>query len=434
MTAGLREKPGWAQPGPGPLRRVVAHWRPVVGVLTVLALAGTLTVVVRSLSAPCTTSPVADRAVSDLDVFVRWLDDNDARGYIGEVGWPSGRDSTAWNKVAAAWFDRADDADLWVSVWAAGRWWGASYPMAVYRLSGRSGVPPTAGPQAEVAAAHFRASTSPRGVALPSGSFGAGRDGRPWYSNTRPGLLGRDYYYENAADYESLARSGVQFVRLSLAWERVQPTPGGPLDEREIRRIESSVADAHAAGLAVVLDVHNYADYYVSSGSGRHRRLVLGSPELPTSSLADLWARLARAFRSTPGVLGYGLMNEPTDLAPTVPEGVQVWEDASQRAVDAIRQQGDSHTVLVSGYGGSSPGRWPDLQPRPWIVDPDHAIRYEAHQYFDGTRSGAYSSSYTAETAAAEQSGYGRQACSNPRAVSTPGGASASLSTERRRR
>jgi hypothetical protein len=375
--------------------------------VTTLAIAGLLTVVLRNHTSTCATTPVEDRALSDLGAFTGWLDDNQARGFIGEVGWPSGRDAAAWNHVADAWFDRADAAQLWVTAWGASRWWPGSYRMAVYRLSGRPGVPPVAGPQADVVAAHFSAPGALRGVALPSGSFAAGRDGPAWYSNARPGRLDHDYYYENAGDYQSLARRGVQLVRLSFTWERVQPEPGGPLDPTEVSRIRSSVTDANAAGLAVVLDLHNYGDYYVAAGPGEHRRLVLGSPELPTTALADLWSRLSDAFRRTPGVLGYGLMNEPTDLAPEAADGVRVWQRASQQAVDAIRRQHDQRTVLVSGYGGASPGTWPRLQPRAWIVDPARAVRYEAHQYFDTAHSGGYVLGYDAETAAAEESGYG---------------------------
>jgi hypothetical protein len=412
VTASLSERPRHARPSRRWVRRAARRWRPAAGVLTALAMAGTLTVVLRNHSSTCSTTPVEERSLSDLGAFTRWLDDNQALGYVGEVGWPSGRDAAAWNRVADAWFDRADAAHLWVTAWGASRWWPASYRMALYRLSGRPGVPPVAGPQAAVVTAHFTAGGALRGVALPSGSFAAGRDGPTWYSNARPGRFEHDYYYENAADYESLARRGVQLVRLSFTWERVQPTPGGPLDATEVRRIKASVVDAHDAGLAVVLDLHNYGDYYVSDGPGQHRRLVLGSPELPTSALADLWAKLADTFRRTPGVLGYGLMNEPTDLAPSAAKGVRVWERASQQAVDAIRRQHDQRTVLVSGYGGSSPGTWPQLQPRAWIADPARAVRYETHQYFDAADSGGYALDYGAETVAAQQAGY-RQACTS---------------------
>ena len=406
MTATDLERPRRTKARRLAVRRVVRCWRWVVGATLAVALGVTVLVVVHHRAATC-RSPVVDRALSDLDSFTSWLDDNHVRGYVGEVGWPSGPDAEEWNKVASAWFDRADAAHLWVTVWAAGRWWPASYRMAVYRLSGRPGVPPSSGPQAAVAAAHYAVPGALRGVALPSGSFGAGPDGPSSYSNSRPGRPDREYYYENGDDYRSLADRGVQVVRLSFTWERVQRSLDGPLDAAEIARLRTSVAAAHRAGLAVILDLHNYGDYYRTAGHRSHQRLVLGSPALPAASFADLWGRLARAFRDEPGVLGYGLMNEPSHLARSTHEGVRIWEDASQGAVEAIRLQHDSHLVLVSGYGGASPVTWAVLQPRAWIEDPDHAVRYEAHQYFDAARSGGYALSYADETAAAAASGFG---------------------------
>jgi len=123
--------------------------------------------------------------------------------------------------------------------------------------------------------------------------------------------------------------------------------------------------------------------------------------------LAEIARQPAFVVAVIAGALGYGLMNEPSHLARSTHEGVRIWEDASQGAVEAIRLQHDSHLVLVSGYGGASPVTWAVLQPRAWIEDPDHAVRYEAHQYFDAARSGGYALSYADETAAAAASGFG---------------------------
>jgi hypothetical protein len=361
----------------------------------------------------CAPTPVEARAVADLDAFTGWLRENGARGYVGEVGWPAGKDAAAWNDVASAWFEHADAKQLWVTVWAAGRWWPASYRMAVFRLTGRQGSQPVPGPQAAVVRRHLEQPAALRGLALPSGAFGAGHDGPATYSNTSPGRLGRDYYYEDATDYRQIHRLGADLVRLSFTWERLQPVPGGPLDNRELGRLARSVRAAHAAGLETVLDLHNYGDYYVSDGLGGHRRLVLGTSELPIAVFVDVWRRISRAMQDLPGVLGYGLMNEPTALAPSDTEGADIWERASQQATTAIRSTGDHHTVMVSGYGGSSPGQWRRLHPRAWVKDPDNAVRYEIHQYFDAARSGAYPMTFRQETGAALRAGYGGAACAS---------------------
>lgn len=354
---------------------------------------------------PCTTSPVAAQAVADLRDYTDWLRENHVRGYVGEVGWPGTRDAAQWNQVASTWYDAADRAGLWVTAWAAGRWWPRSYPMTVYRLRGTN-VAPVLGPQATVVQQHHEVPGALRGVDLPSGAFGSGPEGPGWFSNTRLGSYDKDYYYDDASDFAQLAAAGASIVRLSVAWERLQPRLRRPLDPRELTRLGRALDDAQGAGVGVVLDLHNYGDYWVAAPGDRHRRLVLGSRELPAADLADFWRRMSVALRPHTSVVGLGLMNEPTQLASSTTLGVRRWEVASQAVVDALRAAGDQHTLFVSGYGGASPGRWASYQPRAWIHDPLDQIRYEAHQYFDADRTGHYSRSFSEETARARASGY----------------------------
>jgi endoglucanase len=150
----------------------------------------------------------------------------------------------------------------------------------------------------------------------------------------------------------------------------------------------------------VILDLHNYGSYWLHRGD-HAVPLRLGTAALPVTALADFWRRMAVAFRGTSGVTGYGLMNEPRDLSPVERTGAAVWEDASQRTVEAIRGTGDRRLITVAGYGGSAPGDWPARHPRAWIHDPARAVRYEAHQYFDTDGSGHYDLPYARERAAA---------------------------------
>jgi aryl-phospho-beta-D-glucosidase BglC (GH1 family) len=160
--------------------------------------------------------------------------------------------------------------------------------------------------------------------------------------------------------------------------------------------LRASVDAAGRAGLQVVLDCHNYGAYYQRVGSIGMRR-ALGTPQLPSSAFASLWRRLAAAFRSDRAVLGYGLMNEPTDMA-----GPRVWERASQAAVNAIRATGDTHRIFVSAYGWDSVTQFARNHPRgPWIHDAQRSTWYEAHQYFDHDMSAHYRLSFDAEAQSA---------------------------------
>lgn len=357
-----------------------------------------------SADRPCTSSSVQLRELSRLALFTSWLARNNANGYVGEVGWPAGPDADTWNAVASAWYHQADSTGLWVSAWSASQWWPADYPMAAYRLPS-AGSTPWAGPQAAVVAAEGSTDSAVRGVDVPTGAFGTADDGKQGYSNTNPGVYAVDYSYETYAGYQFLATHGIASVRLSFMWERLQPQPGGPLAAKAVEQLRSAVGLAHAAGLDVVLDLHSFGGYWVTVQSVS-TRVPLGSAGLPIADLAQFWGEMSTAMHGVPGVIGYGLMNEPGRLAPLAQDGVRIWEQASQLAVTAIRSLGDNTTILVSGYGGSSPESFVALAPQAWINDPADSIRYEMHQYFDGDRSGHYALTYDQELAAAQDAGY----------------------------
>jgi hypothetical protein len=383
----------------------------------------TVTAKVRSLSAsaPLTVTapapapapapePVAQDAVqrrvrADLKVFTDWLATHGAKGYIGEVGWPNQRpeDVDRWNAVADGWFRDATAAGLTTAVWATGEWWGTGYTNSVYVSSG--GSIGAARPQAAVLE---RQQAARRGINVAGGEFGTpgGTDAVSSFSNRNPGTYDVQYHYDGQASFDYLARRGVTSVRLPFRWERIQPTLGGPLDSAELARLHEAVARAQAAGLTVVLDVHNYGAYYLFDGQRGVRRAI-GSAEVTPAHFADLWRRLSASFKGSSAVVGYGLMNEPVDL-PSV-DGrtpAQVWEAVSQQAVDAIRANRDATEILVPGYLWSPTWRWSTVHPKPWVNDPSGNVRYEAHQYFDHDRSGVYVNTYDNELTRAAQAGF----------------------------
>ncbi|UWP84216.1 glycoside hydrolase family 5 protein [Dactylosporangium fulvum] len=338
---------------------------------------------------------VQARAVAGLANFSGWLRRNHATGFIGEIGWPADRDADQWTGVAEAWYNAADIVGLPVTAWAAGTW-PANYPMAVYRPVAQGQSVDVAGPQAKVIERHGTTPTYLRGVNLAAGSF-ATSEVNGGFGTGNPGLYGQDYTYETPASYTFLAGRGVHLVRLAVNWERLQPRPFGPLDEVEVARVRGALEHARAAGLAVILDLHNYGDYAAGGGSsGQPRMLRLGDDRLPTTALADFWARMSRAA-DNPAVIGLGLLNEPTRLAADGRDGALIWERAAQQAVDAIRSTGDRRAILVSGYIPMGPPSWGQMHPTAWVVDPINRIAYESHAYFDHDGSGHYWMSYADE-------------------------------------
>jgi len=365
-------------------------------VLALVAVAGGVTAAALALrpgdEAASPRDALEAETLAELQVFANWLSRHDVRGYIGEVGWPDDARGEAedWNRLAEAWYDRAEGAALWVTAWAVSGWFAADYPLAVYD-AGPAGLAPSS--QAEVVERRppHRLLT---GVSVAGGEFGTESAS---FSNAAPGIYGQAYRYEPAETFEYLAERGLALVRLPFRWERVQPRLGDALDSAEVSRIATTVARAHAAGLEVVLDLHNYGEYRTADGP-----LRLGG-EISDAQFADTWRRLAVAFGDVPGIAGYGLMNEPAQVQSREQRAERSWESASQAAVSAIRATGDRRTVFVSGYPWGSVHDWPSHHPRPWIIDPADDVRYEAHHYWDGDRSGTYTATYAEELAAARR-------------------------------
>jgi Cellulase (glycosyl hydrolase family 5) len=405
MTAVGTETPGTGgEPStrpPGTHRATARAGRrrrlPIVTGLIALLAAGTLVavpkVIGRDAGQVCGDDALQAEAVAGLANFAGWLQRNEAAGFVGEVGWPSGVDGARWNVLADKWYDAADRIGMPVMAWAAARW-PSSYPMAVYRSQGGSTLD-SAGPQAEVVERHGGDEQRPRGVDLAGGSFGTG-EGYPGFSSTRGGRYGYDYSYENAASYTFLADRGVRLVRLALSWERLQPVLRRPLDPAEVERVRRALDNAARAGLRVVLDLHGYGAYLAGTADGR-RRLVLGSAQLPGSALADFWSRLTPAVAAEPALAALDLLNEPLTLSARGPAGARLWERISQLAVDAVRRTGSGVPVVVSGYGQTGPARWGDLHPRAWIRDRAGRVLYDAHVYFDSDGSGHYAARYDDE-------------------------------------
>lgn len=380
-----------------------------------LLTAGALAVApVAAPSAAATDDALHRKVLSELDGFVSWLQANHARGFVGEIGWPDedhGGESAEWNDLAEAWYERADQAGLWAGVWATGEWWHDSYKLAAYEDRSRPEGVDSANTQAPVIEAHLSTDAYERGISDAGAEFnGEELAPRSWFSNHDPGRYDRSYHYDNASTFQYIASRGIGLVRIEFRWENLQRKLGGRLYPAELDRLDAAVTAARSAGLHVVLDMHNFGAYYLWNGktgaSERGIRRPIGSAKLPIRDFTDVWTRLSEHFGDDPGIY-YGLMNEPVGLRPKGDlSAAEVWEKASQAALDAIRATGDDNTILVSGYRYSPVAAWADIHRDAWIADPTDNFLYEGHHYWDRDGSGRYEHSYADEVAYAEAQGY----------------------------
>ncbi|WP_259166938.1 glycoside hydrolase family 5 protein [Xanthomonas sp. 4461] len=206
-------------------------------------------------------------------------------------------------------------------------------------------------------------------------------------SARRPGIVNVDYRYPTPGEYQHFADTGMNVVRLPVLWERLQPKSQGALDPAQLALIRQAVANAKAAHMVLIVDIHNYAKYYGQK---------IGTQRVPIATFTDLWQRLAVAFKNDDAVI-FGLMNEPYDIAP------QNWAAAAQAAIDGIRATGANNLILVPGALWSGAHSWystiagqSNAVALASIRDPLNRYAIEVHQYLDTDSSGTSASCVSA--------------------------------------
>ncbi|NMO13950.1 cellulase family glycosylhydrolase [Pyxidicoccus fallax] len=133
-----------------------------------------------------------------------------------------------------------------------------------------------------------------------------------------PGTYGTTY---SKPSYNSLRflkdQGGHTVVRIPFIWERIQPELGKPLNAQYLDLLLQTLKDANAAGLKVIVDMHNYGHYTNRGGV----KLPFGAAGAPTpAQYAQAWSLIAAAIKAVPeaaaAVYAYDIMNEPHDLLP----------------------------------------------------------------------------------------------------------------------
>ncbi|MCL1499668.1 glycoside hydrolase family 5 protein [Xanthomonas nasturtii] len=217
---------------------------------------------------------------------------------------------------------------------------------------------------------------------------GVNLSGAEFASSKKPGVLNKDYMYAAASDYTYFAGVGMNTIRLPILWERLQPSARGELDPAQLALVQQAAARAKAAGMYLVIDIHNYAKYY---------GYKIGSPEVPVSTFTDVWRRLALAFNGDNAVI-FGLMNEPNNISASE------WAGAAQAAIDAIRRTGANNLILVPGALWTGAHSWYSTTTDGYsnatalasIDDPLNRYAFEVHQYLDADSSGTNSTCVSA--------------------------------------
>lgn len=183
------------------------------------------------------------------------------------------------------------------------------------------------------------------------------------------------YLVATKAEIDYFAAKGFSHIRLPFSWEAIQPKLNGALDSSYVAMIRGVVEYAKSQGLDVILDVHNY---------GKYAGKLIGSTNVPSSSFADLWGKIATEFADDTNVK-FGLMNEPQQ------ETAAQWLGIANEAIAAIREAGAVQQILVPGAYWTGAWSWTGsdndtvIGAKGAVIDPAHNFAFEVHQYLDDT-------------------------------------------------
>ena len=384
---------------------------------------------------------VAARSRTNAVGFLNWLTTNNVKGSVTEYGWPGssnpGTDpipgsgtgahfDPRWDAVAQQIYLDYNAAGLILTNWTASEW---NVDLRSYRTSDGNNRPFNyRSTVTSVLEQNYTAVAGVlRGVNLAGGDFSdAGPNGALNLSKyTQPNA---GYYYPSVGDWAVLYARGVRLVRLPFRWERVQTVLKGPLNH-DIDVFVAAVTAAGAAGVQVLVDVHNYGRYdtaangntgYSTTGVldvGQNAPAAVGGTMI--SCLVDFWSKMATRLKGNAGLHSYGIMNEPHDLTG----GVATWQDACRQSVEAIRLIDQTSRIGVPGYFYDTVSGWVSQNgSTPWLTEiipagqtgangtatrnTDPLIYFEGHHYWDNDGSGGYAQTYDQEVSNATNSGY----------------------------
>ncbi len=209
--------------------------------------------------------------------------------------------------------------------------------------------------------------------------LGVNTAGAEFNSAVLPGAINKNYIYPTLPELIFIKEQGATVIRLPIRWERIQRSLKSPLDVEEVQRIQQTIQSASANGLCVMIDIHNYGNYFGKD--------LMSDPSLQ-DGFVDLWLRIAREFTNPDAVI-FDLMNEPSHIQ------VADWATLAKRTLAELRRANAKNVVMVSGGKWSGVHDW--FSPQNGvsnaiafadIKDPLNRVVLQAHQYVDSDYSG----------------------------------------------
>jgi endoglucanase len=193
--------------------------------------------------------------------------------------------------------------------------------------------------------------------------------------NPVTGVYGYNYIYPTVAEIDYFRALGVNFFRVPVVWQRMQPTQMGALSTTQLSYLDTVVAEAAKDHASVIIDDH---DYGIAFGND------IGTAGTPTAAFVNYWTQLAEHFKGDTNIV-FGIENEPHDQSATA------WAAIDQAVITAIRSTGAPEEILASGSDWDGGAQWVssgDAAALAGITDPLNQTVFEVHEYLDNDSTG----------------------------------------------
>ena len=187
-------------------------------------------------------------------------------------------------------------------------------------------------------------------------------------------VLGYDPYWTSGGKrrfewrhFGEIRKAGFDFVRINLQAFRHMDAQNR-LEPQWLTKLDEVVRRARKAGLAVILDEHDFNDCSQNVDACR-------------AKLVAFWQQVAPRYSSEPRSVAFELLNEPHDKL-----NGEVWNGLLADALGVVRQHNSTRIVIVG------PTHWNSLADLPLLKlppDPNLLVTFHYYEPFHFTHQGA---------------------------------------------
>ena len=160
-------------------------------------------------------------------------------------------------------------------------------------------------------------------------------------------------------DLQLIKRAGFDTIRLPVRWDaHTANRPPYAIDAPFMSRVQTVIAQAQAAGLGVILDVHHYEK-------------LMSQPRRQQARFLAIWTQISTTFKNAPSNIYFEVLNEPT-LEINMSQVNALYA----KVIPIIRASNPTRKIIIGGNSWNSVETLAEVN---WPKDPNIVATF--HDY-----------------------------------------------------